>query len=148
MSRVMSKPVFWICKKQRCRSDVQWPSSWSVSLFLLHRTCHLLPKSEISSLWPSLWLYSFACVGPGQRLRRQFFSPHGSYICYCLNIYWNTLETHHLLKWVFLCEYSLFSIGDNVIDKFIQLACIRCKNQNAVAHGCRDFVTILRQPQF
>ena len=37
---------------------------------------------------------------------------------------------------------------DNIFDRFIQLACIRYKNQNAVAHGCRDFVTILRQPQF
>ena len=32
------------------------------------------------------------------------------------------------------------------IDKFIQLACIRYKNQNAVAHGCRDFETILGNP--
>ena len=49
---------------------------------------------------------------------------------------------------MFRCEYSLFSIGDNIIDKFIQLACIRYKKQNAVAHGCQNFVTILRQPQF
>ena len=42
---------------------------------------------------------------------------------------------------MFLCKYSLFSIGDNIIDKFIQLAFIRYKHPNAAAHGCRDFVT-------
>ena len=53
-----------------------------------------------------------------------------------------------LTKMNVLCEYSLFLIGDTIIYKFIQLAFIRYKNQNAVAHGCRDFVIILRQPQF
>ena len=44
--------------------------------------------------------------------------------------------------------YNYFQLMKIIIDKFNQLACIRYKNQNAVALGCRDIVKILRPPQF
>ena len=42
----------------------------------------------------------------------------------------------------------VFLLGDNVIKKVNHLASIQYKNHNAVAHGCRDIVKILRPSQF
>ena len=53
-----------------------------------------------------------------------------------------------LTKMILSSIIVIISLGDNVIDKLNHLACIQYKNYNAVAHGCRDIVKILRPSQF
>ena len=38
------------------------------------------------------------------------------------------------------------SLSDNAVDKSLYLSCIKHKNQNGVAYGCRAATIILRQP--
>ena len=51
-------------------------------------------------------------------------------------------RTHHLLKCLCLCEWSLFSLGNNVNDKFYHLACIQYKNKKRwcswLSRYCKD----------
>ena len=56
-----------------------------------------------------------------------------------------TLETHHLLKCLFMWKIEYFHNVKNEIDKFRQLACIQKENRNAVAYDCCDVTIILRQ---
>ena len=86
-----------------------------------------------------------------------FHSGEGmrNFIAPCLNLRYEhqTYILKHfrnapLTKMIVSSLIVIFSLCDNIIDKLNQLACIQYKNHNAVAHGCRDIVRILRPTKF
>ena len=81
MSRIMRKPAFCICEKQRRRS-APWYGNRVADQHLcflatwIAQSLNLLnPKFQASS--HLLWLYSLVCVAPGQKPRRPVFSQRG-----------------------------------------------------------------------
>ena len=75
----MRKPAFCICEN---KDTDQLRSNCAADQRLCFRhaesTIPLLPKSEISSLWPSYVAVQPVFVGPGQKPRRPVFSQRGS----------------------------------------------------------------------
>ena len=67
-------------RKQRRRSALRWPRSWSAPLFfatwIVQSLCFPNPKFQVSS--HLLWLYSPVCVEPCRKPRRPVFLRCGS----------------------------------------------------------------------
>ena len=75
----MRKPAFCICENKDADQLCGNPEAVQRLCFrYTDSTIPLLPKSEISSLQLSSWLYSPVCVGPGRKPRRPVFSQRGS----------------------------------------------------------------------
>ena len=78
LSLVLRKPAFLYMRKQRRTSAVRFCTADQYLCFhYINSTTPLLPKSEISSFWPSnlLWLYSLVCARPGRKLPMTGFLP-------------------------------------------------------------------------
>ena len=91
MSPVVRKPAFCICEKKThisCAVTAQLISAFVFAERIIQSLLYLSPKLYASS--HLLWLYSLACMRPGQKPRRPVFSQRGSNVSdrleHCLNV--------------------------------------------------------------
>ena len=79
MSRVIRKPVVYICKNKdadQLRGNRE--ADQRLCFRYTDSTIHLLSKFQASS--HLVWSCSLVCVGPGRKPRRPVFSQRGSYM--------------------------------------------------------------------
>ena len=83
MSRVVRKPAFCICENKDADQLLgNREADHCLCFCYTDSTIPLLPKSKISSFYPSSVTVQLVCVGPGRTPRRLVFSQQGSnYIC-------------------------------------------------------------------
>ena len=76
MSLVLRKPAFCICKNKYAVTG-KLISAFVFATRIVQSLYFLNSKCQASS--HLLWLYSLACVGPGQKTLKPVFSQRGSY---------------------------------------------------------------------